>query len=502
MVAPTLGGLPADAALLPYWLGAAFISCSAPWLDPALAARIPFALLLGADAGADLVHTYHLARTDAAQPLPFAFGGEADAGRLRPRDGRRRGAGADGHARPAAAGPRDDARTGAARAASRCSCTALAARPSARRAARVAVWLALPLLAASGAPSMAMAARRRRRRCSCCSSRYARCAPLTSVGRAGDARRRRVAARRWARGPGASAARQPVDGAAASRASRLVHVAGLAAGAVDAVALARATCSRRHLVGPARLRGRRPARPAIGDGRLGPRADARPAAGWRCWRRSRCRPCSAAPRRRSTGSRCSSSRLCASTIWVIYVAMQTGVPAKPAANVAKLAPGFAPTLLAARAGAGRRSARWRGCGWCAGAPGATAHALWKSLVLPAGGVALCWLLLMTLWLPLLDYARSYRALVQRIARSCRRSLHRRARHAARQVAALEYFGGYRVDAATPPVGRRAATTCCSCETRAGRRPPAAAGNWSRANGRTERRRGHRGLPARASRDRR
>ncbi|WP_293409056.1 hypothetical protein [Piscinibacter sp.] len=32
--------------------------------------------------------------------------------------------------------------------------------------------------------------------------------------------------------------------------------------------------------------------------------------------------------------------------------------------------------------------------------------IWKSVVLPAGGVALCWLLLMTLWLPLLDYARS------------------------------------------------------------------------------------------------
>ena len=33
---------------------------------------------------------YHLARTEAAQPLPFAFGGEADAGRLRAGDRRRR----------------------------------------------------------------------------------------------------------------------------------------------------------------------------------------------------------------------------------------------------------------------------------------------------------------------------------------------------------------------------------------------------------------------------
>jgi hypothetical protein len=44
-------------------------------------------------------------------------------------------------------------------------------------------------------------------------------------------------------------------------------------------------------------------------------------------------------------------------------------------------------------------------------------AVWKSLVLPAGGVALCWLLVMTLWLPVLDYARSYAPLVRTISRS-------------------------------------------------------------------------------------
>ena len=40
-------------------------------------------------------------------------------------------------------------------------------------------------------------------------------------------------------------------------------------------------------------------------------------------------------------------------------------------------------------------------------------AIWKSLVLPAGGATLCWLLLMTLWLPLLDFARSYAPLIER-----------------------------------------------------------------------------------------
>ena len=35
------------------------------------------------------------------------------------------------------------------------------------------------------------------------------------------------------------------------------------------------------------------------------------------------------------------------------------------------------------------------------------------LVLPAGGATLSWFLLMTLWMPLLNYAQSYNVLVQR-----------------------------------------------------------------------------------------
>ena len=73
---PALAGLPADGALAPYWLGALFIK-ALPWLDPALAARIPFALLLVAVLMLTWYASYHLARTEAAQPLPFAFGGEA-----------------------------------------------------------------------------------------------------------------------------------------------------------------------------------------------------------------------------------------------------------------------------------------------------------------------------------------------------------------------------------------------------------------------------------------
>jgi 4-amino-4-deoxy-L-arabinose transferase-like glycosyltransferase len=104
---------------------------------------------------------------------------------------------------------------------------------------------------------------------------------------------------------------------------------------------------------------------------------------------------------------------CALLIWVIWIAMQTGWPAKTAANVVRLAPGFEPSfgwiafvvaLVATIAWAWLvvwRTAKHR-------------HALWKSLVLPAGGAALCWLLLLTLWLPLLDFARSYKPWVQQI----------------------------------------------------------------------------------------
>jgi len=93
-------------------------------------------------------------------------------------------------------------------------------------------------------------------------------------------------------------------------------------------------------------------------------------------------------------------------IWVVWVAMETGVPAKPAANVARLAPGFDPVFqwpafVAALLGtlAWFALARWR--------TGRHRTALWKSMVLPAAGTASCWLLLMTLWLPALDYGRSY-----------------------------------------------------------------------------------------------
>lgn len=105
---------------------------------------------------------------------------------------------------------------------------------------------------------------------------------------------------------------------------------------------------------------------------------------------------------------------CAVTIWVVWVALQTGVPPQPAANVARLAPGFVhsfsyvPFFLALIATlAWGWLVKWR--------VGRHRPAIWKSLVLPAGGAVLCWVLLMTLWLPLLDFARSYTVLTRSIS---------------------------------------------------------------------------------------
>lgn len=100
-------------------------------------------------------------------------------------------------------------------------------------------------------------------------------------------------------------------------------------------------------------------------------------------------------------------------IWVVWTSMQTGMPAQPAINVARLAPGFTPVFSAvALACALLASLVWASLvKWRAGRH---RSAIWKSMALPAGGATLCWLLVMTLWLPLLDFARSYEPLVLKV----------------------------------------------------------------------------------------
>ncbi len=139
------------------------------------------------------------------------------------------------------------------------------------------------------------------------------------------------------------------------------------------------------------------------------------------------------------------------TVWVVWLAVQTGVPAQPAANVARLAPGYVPefsapafALALAATLAWAALVRWR--------TGRHRTALWKSLVLPATGATLGWLLVMTLWLPLLDYGRSYAPQVARVAAAlgpqpgcvAGQGLSRG------QVAALAYHGGIDIVAPGSP----------------------------------------------------
>ena len=61
--------------MLPHWLGAVFIALMSPAVDPAFAARVPFALLLALTLVFTWYTTYQLARTEAAQPVRIVEGG-------------------------------------------------------------------------------------------------------------------------------------------------------------------------------------------------------------------------------------------------------------------------------------------------------------------------------------------------------------------------------------------------------------------------------------------
>lgn len=153
---------------------------------------------------------------------------------------------------------------------------------------------------------------------------------------------------------------------------------------------------------------------------------------------------------------------CALVIWVVWIAMQTGWPAKPAANVARLLPGFEPSFgWFAFVVAFVATTMW---GWLVVWRTAKhRHALWKSLVLPAGGAALCWLLLLTLWLPLLDFARSYKPWVRQIQAVMTKQNANEAQNvcllsyglSVGQMTAFHYHGGFDVKALeTTPINQQ------------------------------------------------
>ncbi|MBC7500470.1 MAG: glycosyltransferase [Herminiimonas sp.] len=104
----------------------------------------------------------------------------------------------------------------------------------------------------------------------------------------------------------------------------------------------------------------------------------------------------------------------AAVIWLYWIATQTGFPAPLARNALKLVAGFRPEfnlipfLVATLATVSWvMLVRWR--------VSRKPSVLWRAVVLSSGGVVLCWLLIMTLWLPWANYKLSYAAVAQQIA---------------------------------------------------------------------------------------
>lgn len=108
--------------------------------------------------------------------------------------------------------------------------------------------------------------------------------------------------------------------------------------------------------------------------------------------------------------------LACTTVWLGWIALQTGWPAQIARNIARQTEGFqssvswtALTLAALGTLAWVLLVRWRLLSKPA--------ALWRGTVVYAGGIVLTWLLLATLWMPALDYARSYRPVSRQLAQA-------------------------------------------------------------------------------------
>jgi hypothetical protein len=439
-LSPMVGGLPADAALLPYWLGACFIKLSGGLIAPELAARIPFALLLWFSFMLTWYSTYHLARTDAAQPIPFAFGGEAS-----PTDYAR--AIADGALLALMAslgllqlGHETTPELGQLTSVS-LYLYALAASPFRPWQSRIAALVSLPALAASGAPSIAML--------------------LAVAGALACWRSSYEPARRfvvWVIAAALLAALTATGlGAWGWRLEKYDDVAE----ALSVIRLFawfmwpawplalwtlwrwRAHLLHRHISVP------------LGCALVSLVACIAMGGSDRALMLALPPLAVLASFALPTLHRGTSSAIdwfsvfffsaWALAIWVVYLSVYTGFPAKPAANVMRLAPGFVPSFSAlALAIAGLATLAWL---WLVQwRTGRQRHPLWKSMVLPASGVALCWLLAMTLGLPLFDYARSYRPLVTRVMQYVPRDACIAAPGMTRaQLAALEYFGDYRVD---------------------------------------------------------
>jgi 4-amino-4-deoxy-L-arabinose transferase-like glycosyltransferase len=134
--------------------------------------------------------------------------------------------------------------------------------------------------------------------------------------------------------------------------------------------------------------------------------------------------------------------LLATFVWLVWSAGLFGFPAPLARNLARLAPGFQPEFkilsfacAVAVTVCWFSLARWR----LARHP----KVLWRSVVLSSAGTTLMWVLLMTLWLPVVNYSRTYRDVAEQIADhlppdyTCISPV----RLGDAQIATFAYFGG-------------------------------------------------------------
>src|SRR5690606_23911261 len=106
--------------------------------------------------------------------------------------------------------------------------------------------------------------------------------------------------------------------------------------------------------------------------------------------------------------------LTTATVWLGWIALQTGWPRQIAHNIARQTRGYDvyiswPAVLVAVLGtlAWLALVRWRLHTKRAG--------LWRGTVLSAGRLIVIWLLLVTLWMPALDYVRSYGSVSAQLA---------------------------------------------------------------------------------------